>query len=180
MAEVRLRQWRRSDIDDVAVMIGDEHLRPWSTMGENLEAWIEREVAESRGPTRAICLPDDDRAIGRVAVRPPELASAAVRCEAVREADQPAGELSYWLVPQVRGRGLAYAAVRTMIRSVVPATGLRSVVLDIEAGNTPSIRLAERLGAERRSPTRVQIDRSGTPRTLVVYVLSVPTGSTFR
>jgi RimJ/RimL family protein N-acetyltransferase len=104
-------------------------------------------------------------------VRPPEFASDAVRCEAVRESDQPAGELGYWLVPEARGRGLALAAVRLMIDSVVPALGLRSVVLDIEDDNVPSIRLAERLGAERRSPTRVKVDRTGTPRTLVVYVL---------
>ena len=60
-----------------------------------------------------------------------------------------------------------------MVESVVVPTGLRSVVLDIEDGNTRSMRLAERLGAERRSPARVEIDRRGTPRTLVVYVLSI-------
>jgi RimJ/RimL family protein N-acetyltransferase len=57
--------------------------------------------------------------------------------------------------------------------SVVPATGLRSVVLDIEDDNLPSLRIAERLGAERRDPTRVKVDRTGTPRTLVVHVLAV-------
>ena len=31
MAEVRLRRWQLEDADDVAVMIDDEHLRPWST-----------------------------------------------------------------------------------------------------------------------------------------------------
>jgi RimJ/RimL family protein N-acetyltransferase len=171
MAEVRLRPWRMADADRVAVMIDDEYLRPWSTMGAGLDAWIRREIAETRGPTRAICVPGDDRALGRVALRPPEFASDAVRCDAVHESDQPAGELSYWLLPEARGHGLAYAAVRQMIETA--AAGLRSVVLDIEAGNVPSIRLAERLGAERRSPARVEIDKSGTPRTLVVYVLPI-------
>ena len=60
-----------------------------------------------------------------------------------------------------------------MIASVVPGMGLRSVVLDIEAGNVASERLAERLGAERRAPTRVEMDRTGVPRTLAVYVLPV-------
>ena len=60
-----------------------------------------------------------------------------------------------------------------MLSTVVPAIRLRSVVLDIEAGNIASMRLADRLGAERRSPTRVKPDRSGTPRELVVYVLPV-------
>ena len=176
MAEVRLRQWRRSDVIDVAVMTGDEHLGHWSTMAEDPQAWIEQEVAEVQGPTRAVCFAHDDRVIGRVALRLPEFASDAVRCEAIRETDQPAGELSYWLVPDVRGRGLAHAAVQLMITTVVPATGLCSVVLEIETDNAPSIRVAERLGAERRSPTRVKLDRTGTPRTLAAYVLSVGPG----
>jgi RimJ/RimL family protein N-acetyltransferase len=171
MTAVRLRRWRLTDADDVAVMGDDEYLRPWSTLGADLDAWIRGEVAEAQGPTRAICLSDDDRALGRVAVRPPRFASAAVRCAAVTDDDRPAGELSYWLVPAARGRGLAYAAVRLMLDTVVPRLGLRSVVLDIEAGNTASMRLAERLGAERRTPPRVQLDRAGTPRTLNVFVL---------
>jgi RimJ/RimL family protein N-acetyltransferase len=173
MAEVRLRKWRLADADAVAAMIDNQYLRPWSTMVDGVEEWIRREMAEVRGPTRAICLADDDRVLGRVAVRPAELASEAVRCEAVRESDQPAGELSYWLLPQARGRGLAYAAVRLMMDSVVPGLGLRSVVLDIEEGNLPSVQLAERLGAERRSPTRVHPGRLGEPHTMVVYVLPV-------
>jgi len=171
MAAVRLRKWRLEDAADVAVMVDNEYLRPWSTMVDGVEAWIRREMAEERGPTRAICVADDDRALGRVALRPPELASEAVRCEAVRESDQPAGELSYWLLPQARGRGLAYAAVRLMLDEIMPGLGLRSVVLDIEEGNIPSMRLAERLGAERRSPTRQHPGRSGELHTMVLYVL---------
>jgi RimJ/RimL family protein N-acetyltransferase len=173
MAEVRLRRWRLEDAADVAVMAEDRWLSPWSTLVDGAEQWVRREMAEARGPTRAICLADDDGVLGRVAVRPPELASEAVRCEAVRASDQPAGELSYWLLPSARGRGLAYAAVRLMMTTVVVGSGMRSVVLDIEEGNLPSIRLAERLGAERRSPTRVHPDRFGAPHTMVVYVLAV-------
>jgi RimJ/RimL family protein N-acetyltransferase len=171
MDDVRLRPWRLSDARAVAVMALDEQLRPWSTMGDDLDGWIRREIAEERGPTRAICRAGDERVLGRVAVRLPPFASDAVRCEAVRDADRPAGELSYWLLPQARGRGLASAAVRLMLRDVLPGTGLRSVVLDIEEGNAASMRVGERLGAERRSPTRVETDRSGVPRTLVVHVL---------
>lgn len=154
-------------------MTDDEQDRHWSTMGFDLDAWIQREVSEERGPSRAICLPDDERAIGRVALRLPEFASDAVRCEAIRESDQPAGELSYWVVPEARRRGIAQAAVLAMMNSVVPATGLRSVVLDIEDDNLASLRLAERLGAERRDPARVKVDRRGIPRTLVVHVIAV-------
>jgi [ribosomal protein S5]-alanine N-acetyltransferase len=173
MAEVRLRRWRLTDAADIAVMSDDQHVRAWSGMASDLEGWIRSEIAEERGPSRAICLADDDRALGRVAVRPPEFASEAVRCAAVRASDQPAGELSYWLLPQARGRGLARLAVELMVSSVVAHMGLRSLVLDIETGNAASLRLAQRLGAERRLPSRVEPDRSGTPRTLVVHVLTV-------
>jgi hypothetical protein len=80
-----------ADLDRVAQMTDDAYLRPWWWMADDLRAWLRREIAEERGPTRAICLPDDDRALGRVAVRLPEFASAAVRCPAVRAGDQPAG-----------------------------------------------------------------------------------------
>lgn len=134
---------------------------------------MRREIAEARGPTRPICWSDDDRALGRVALRLPEFASEVVRCEAVHESERPAGELSYWLVPEARGRGLAHAAVRMMLASVVADTGLRSVVLDVEASSVASQRLAERLGAQRRVPTRIEVDRTGGSRILVVYVLPV-------
>jgi RimJ/RimL family protein N-acetyltransferase len=60
-----------------------------------------------------------------------------------------------------------------MMASVVAGSRLRSVVLDIEAGNVASERLAERLGAQRRAPARIEVDRTGVGRTLVVYVLPV-------
>jgi RimJ/RimL family protein N-acetyltransferase len=161
-----------ADLDRVAPMTNDEYLRPWWWMADDLRAWLRREIAEERGPTRAICVPDDDRALGRVAVRLPEFASEAVRCAAVRASDQPAGELSYWLLPDARGRGLAFAAVTEMMK-IAADLGLTSLVLDIEEENAASIRVAERLGAERRAPTRKDADRFGREWTMVVYVLPV-------
>ena len=153
-------------------MTDDEYLRPWWWMAEDLPAWLQREVSEDRGPTRAICPPDDDRVLGRVAVRLPEFASEAVRSAAVQTSDQPAAELSFWLLPHARGQGLAFTAVTEMMKIAADA-GLNSLVLDIEEGNVASIRVAERLGAARRTPTRVHIDRFGNGRTMVVYVLGV-------
>jgi RimJ/RimL family protein N-acetyltransferase len=161
-----------ADLAQIAPMTEDEYLRPWWWMADDLEAWLRREVAEERGPTRAICLPDDDRALGRVAVRLPQFASEAVRCAGVQASDQPAGELSYWLLPDARGRGLAVAAVTEMMEIAANA-GLKSLVLDIEDGNAPSVRVADRLGAVRRAPSRVHTDRFGNDWTMVVYVLHV-------
>ena len=102
----------------------------------------------------------------------PQFASEAVRCAAVQPSDQPAGELSYWLLPDARGRGLAFTAVTEMMEIAANA-GLKSLVFDIEAENVASMRVAERLGAARRSPPRVHRDRFGNDWTMVVYVLHV-------
>ena len=161
-----------ADLAQIAPMTEDEYLRPWWWMADDLRAWLRKEVAEERGPTRAICLPDDDRALGRVAIRLPQFASEAVRCAAVQPSDQPAGELSYWLLPDARGRGLAFTAVTEMMEIAANA-GLKSLVLDIEAENVASMRVAERLGAARRSPPRVHRDRFSNDWTMVVYVLHV-------
>jgi RimJ/RimL family protein N-acetyltransferase len=155
-------------------MANDEHVRHWSSLSDDVEAWVAQERLERRGPSRAICLAGDDRAVGKIALLLPGHASPATSCDAIVASDHPVGELSYWLVPRARGRGLALAAAREMLETVVAATDLRSVVLDIEESNVASMRLAQRLGAERREPARIQPDRSGAPRTLVVHVLSLP------
>ena len=142
-------------------------------MGVDVPAWIARQRAELRGPSRAICLPGDDRAHGKVALRMPGHASPAATCAAIRPSDAPAGELSYWIVPAARGRGLAGAAVTAMMESIVAGAGLGSVFLDVEVTNLASLRVAQRVGAQRREPERIELDRSGVPRRLVVFVLAL-------
>lgn len=152
-------------------MTEDAHIRRWSSMGQDVAAWIASQRSEVRGPSRAICLADDDRALGKIALRMPGFASPATTCAAIRPSDAPVGELSYWLLPTARGRGLAHGAVLAAMRSLVAPSRLRSVVLDIEVTNTASLRLAQRLGAERREPERIALDRTGTPQRMVVFVL---------
>ncbi|MGZ4329364.1 MAG: GNAT family N-acetyltransferase [Solirubrobacteraceae bacterium] len=170
---VRLRPWRADDAREIAVMAEDDHVRRWSSLPDDVEAWLVRERAEARGPSRAICLAGEDRVLGKIAVRLPGRASPATTCAAIVASDHPVGELSYWLVPAARGRGLAHAAVLAMMRSIADATDVRSVVLDIEECNAASMRLALRLGAERRQPSRVEMDRTGVARTLMMFVLKV-------
>ena len=68
---VRLRPWRLDDAQEIAVMAQDGHVRRWSSLPDNVETWLVRERAEHRGPSRAICLTGDDRALGKVALRLP-------------------------------------------------------------------------------------------------------------
>jgi ribosomal-protein-alanine N-acetyltransferase len=173
MPAVLLRSWRAGDALDIASMTEDEHIQRWSSMDHDVQGWIVRQRSGVRGPSRAICLPDDARALGKVALRMPGHASPATTCEAIVADDAPVGELSYWLVPAARGRGIASAAVEAMMELVASTTDLRSVVLDVEVTNPASQGLARRVGAQRREPERVELDRSGVPRRLAVFVLAV-------
>jgi hypothetical protein len=56
-------------------------------------------------------------------------------------------------------------------REIAGDAALKSLVLDIEEKNAASIRVAEHLGADRRTPTRPRTDRFGHDWTMVVYVL---------
>jgi RimJ/RimL family protein N-acetyltransferase len=173
MAEVRLRRWRLEDAADVAEIGGDPHVRPWSAMEDELDVWIRRQVAEDRGPTLAICLPGEDRALGMVAVRLPAHVSEAVEFAALGPDERPAGELTYRLLPEARGRGLARAGVAAMLDLVREAGELRSVVLDIETGNVASDRVARAVGVERRHPGRRVVDRLGATHTMAVSVIAL-------
>ena len=174
VTDVRLREWRAEDAASIAPMLDDPHLQKWSSMvALGVEAWIEHERSGERGPSLAICTVGDDRVLGKVALRLPGQASAATTCAAMRADDQPAAELSYWVLPQARGRGIASAAVGLMLERARAMDGVRSVVLDIEDDNVASVRVAERLGAERRAPARVVVDRGGAARTMIVFVIAV-------
>jgi [ribosomal protein S5]-alanine N-acetyltransferase len=171
VSEVRLRAWRPGDAAAITAALEDVNVLKWSDIAElGSERWVARERQELRGPSRAICTAGDDRVVGRVALRLPGRASPAVTCDAMRRDDQPAGEMSYWVLPHARGRGVATAAVTAMLDIARGIGGMRSVVLDIEPDNVASIRVAERAGARRREPPRVQHDRNGVARTLVVLV----------
>ncbi|HET9103276.1 MAG TPA: GNAT family N-acetyltransferase [Solirubrobacteraceae bacterium] len=171
MSDVWLRPWRITDHPVVAQMTRDPHLIRWSSLPTlGAEPWLTQQMAEAGGPSRAVCAGDEDTTLGKIALRLPGHASPATSSPAIRPDDHPVGELSYWIVPQARGRGLARAAVRAMLPLVARA-GLRTVVLDIELDNHASLRVAAHLGAERRAPARVEPDRAGVPRTLAVHVL---------
>ncbi len=172
MGDIRLRDWSQTDAERVALILDDPQVAKWSHLPElGPGRWIAEQRTGRRGPSQAICRTDDARLLGKVALRLPGRASAATTCSAIRPEDQPAGELSYWVLPDARGRGTATAGALAALDLARDIGAMRSVVLDIEIDNTPSLRIAERVGGERREPTRVESDRHGIPRTLVVYVV---------
>jgi len=174
MGEICLRDWAQSDADRVGLIADDPQVGKWSHLAElGASQWIREQQRGRRGPSKAICTTDDPRVLGKVALRLPGRASPATTCSAIRPEDQPAGELSYWVLPDARGQGVATAAALAALELARGLGAMRSVVLDVEIDNAPSLRVAERVGGERREPTRVEADRHGEPRTLAVYVVAL-------
>lgn len=174
MAEIRVREWRDSDAAAIAPILEEPEVARWSHIVElGPERWVAEQRQARRGPSMAVCGLDDDEVLGKVALRLPGKASPATTCDAIRRSDHPVGELSYWVLPYARGRGVATAAATMMLDVARGIEEVRSVVLDIEIDNLPSIRVADRVGATRRQPTRVEYDRHGVPRELAVFIVRV-------
>jgi len=174
MSEVRLRPWRPDDAPAITAILDDAQVLRWSHIARiGTERWVAEQREGRRGPSFAICLSDDDRVLGKMALRLPGRASPATTCDAIDPGDQPAGELSYWVLPHARGRGVATAAVGAMLDIARGMHEVRSVVLDIEDDNDASLRVAGRVGAIRRALTRTAPDRDGVVRTMVVHIVRV-------
>ncbi|HEY1716557.1 MAG TPA: GNAT family N-acetyltransferase [Solirubrobacteraceae bacterium] len=174
MTEVRLREWRPDDSSAITAILDDPNVLRWSDIAQiGAERWVADQREGRRGPSMAVCESTSDRIVGKVQLKLPGRASAATTCAAISPDDHPVGELSYWVLPDARGRGVAAAAAAAMLDIAREMTDVHTVVLDIETDNLASIRVAERVGAIRREPSRVQNDRAGVPRTLAVFIVAV-------
>lgn len=158
---IRLRPWRVEDAASVESIRLDPVVSRWSALpAEDAAEWIARQNRRSDGLSVAVTEPPRDMALGKVALGhyKPEIGQA---------------ELSFWLIPAARGRGLAVAACRTLCEWGFCSVGLSSVLLDIEVDNDASQTVARSLGAfSVPSPPHIEIDRTGTPRRLTTYLLT--------
>lgn len=97
MTSVRLRAWSPGDASAIAPVLDDPQVLRWSHIGElGAERWIAEQSEGRRGPSMAVCEADDDRVLGKVALRLPGKASPATSCAVIWADDRPVGELSYW------------------------------------------------------------------------------------
>lgn len=157
---VRLRPWRREDAPVLAAVCGEPAVCtftsvPWTYGLAAAEDWVERQ--RSRRPddgTAALAIVRRGGSGGTVqadAASRPDAAGATPPVGAVnisrREGDAEVGSLGYWLVPEARGHGLAFAAARLLCDWGFAALGLERIELEIRPDNDASQRLAERLGA---------------------------------
>ena len=106
----------------------------WSVRGFSMFALIER---------------DTGRWVGRVGPWQPE--------------GWPGTEIGWGVSPEFAGRGYAHEAAVAAMDYVVEVLGWTDIIHVIDPDNLPSIRLAQRLGAENRGPTRLPSPYENSP-----------------
>lgn len=132
-----LRPLEAADLPYVLPLYTDPHTR------EFLGGPVSSEIATERaaglledGCTWVILAEDGSSAAGIVTLHPHH--------------DGISTEMSYSLLPQHTGRGLATAALQQMLDHAFSAMGLSAVVSETQAANLRSTRLLERLGMQEK------------------------------
>jgi RimJ/RimL family protein N-acetyltransferase len=132
-----LRPWQPSDAEAVAVAYADRVIQRWfaRTMSEDearvwIGSWPTRWVQESGAgwavATEAVLL-------GQISLRLIDLADGIA-------------ELSYWIAPAARGRGVASAALSTITAWAFEQLGLHRLELEHSTLNPASCRVADKAG----------------------------------
>ncbi|MFC4011033.1 GNAT family N-acetyltransferase [Nonomuraea purpurea] len=132
MRDVRLREWRVRDAPAVLRAFEAPDLRTqaaWPVVTlKDAEGWI----ASWAGVGHAFAVTLDDVVVGNVAV---------VGIDA-----HDNGWVSYWVVPEARGRGVAVAATELLARWAFEERGLFRLELGHRTNNRASCRVATKAG----------------------------------
>jgi RimJ/RimL family protein N-acetyltransferase len=144
---VTLDGFTLEDVDAQLAGEDEEHARRFG--------WFpDRSTAET--VTEAITAWQNDERLGRqrraFAVRTADRHVLAGGCE-IRWRSDGTAEISYWVFPAFRGRGLASRAVRLVIRWADRHLDVLSIRLEIEPDNIDSIRVATAAGFTATSET---------------------------
>ena len=132
-----LRPWQPADAPAVVAAYQDPGIRRWHvrSMNENealawIEAWPKRRRQES-GCGWAVA--SDVGVLGQVSLRTVSL-------------DAGAAEISYWVLPEARGRRIAQRALAAVTTWSFDVLGLHRIELNHSTQNPASCRVAERAG----------------------------------
>jgi [ribosomal protein S5]-alanine N-acetyltransferase len=132
-----LRPWQSADAPALVAGYGDPGIRQWHTRsmttGEALawiEAWPNRWQEETSCGWAAA---DDHKVLGQITFRTIDL-------------QEGTAELSYWVLPEARGRGVARQAVVSLTTWSFDVLGLHRLEINHSTANPASCRVAERAG----------------------------------
>lgn len=137
---VELRPWRVDDAPYALVAFADPEIQRWHfrSMTTTIEAaeWIAAMAvgwrSESAG-TWAIARPGGDAVLGRISFY-------------VRDLQSGLGEVTYWVLPDARGEGLASRAADRVATWALDEVGFHRVEVRHSTQNVASCRTAERAG----------------------------------
>lgn len=129
-----LRPWGPADVAFVFDACQDPEIARWTTLPHPFTARDAVEVVTTTGDGThrfAVVLTDTGELLGSVLVR---------------AADDPPGEISYWMAREARGKGHAADALTAVARWALTSLGLDAVWLRVARGNVASVRVAEKAG----------------------------------
>jgi len=162
---VRLREWAGEDSEWYAESVRDPLIQRFTTESPTLEAAQVlaaivslRVTSDSEG--FVVCDSASGRRLGNIAMRH----------------DGQAGEVSYWLAAEARGRGVAARALALFCSWAYRTVGLGSIWLCVHRENIASQKVALRAGFRRDPKRDKSLEAKGAVWPMVGYTLPRPGG----
>ncbi|MDG4839269.1 GNAT family N-acetyltransferase [Micromonospora sp. WMMD967] len=134
-----LRPWRDDDAPAVRAAFDCPAIQRWHVRrldsDDEARSWTVQWADRWRDETAAswAVVDADDRPVGQVGLRDVLLTEASA-------------QVSYWLLPTARGRGIATEALGALVRWSFTWAGLHRLALEHSTGNAASCRVAARTG----------------------------------
>ena len=135
--ELTLRPWLLSDVAGLVRAYADPDIHRWHARSLTLadaESWIDHELdrwGQERGGSWAITR--DDLLIGRIGI-------------GVVSLEEACAGISYWVLPEARGRGVATRAIGAVADWAFDAVDFHRLELDHSTQNPASCRVAMKAG----------------------------------
>lgn len=139
IGDLVLRPWRESDADAVRRAFDCPDIQRWHVRrmdsDDEARAWVAAWKTRWGNEEDASWAITDarDEVLGQVGLRALSLSAGTT-------------ELSYWVLPEARGTGVAARAARALTRWTFDVLGLHRVVLQHSTANEASCRVAAKLG----------------------------------
>jgi ribosomal-protein-alanine N-acetyltransferase len=137
---ILLRPWVQGDAPSVVEAYADPAIQQWhfhlldpDEAIEWIAQWETTWRSESDACWAAVDRSHPEVVLGRIALREIDLTAGV-------------GEISYWVLPRARGRGVASIATTSVAEWALEELGLHRLVIGHSVSNEPSCRVAARAG----------------------------------
>jgi len=163
--DIRLRPWERRDVKAVTAACQDREIPRWTVVPHRYTERHARDFIHCTGVDLA-----NGRELALAIVDQHDGLLGALGLSNFDWADLK-GEIGYWVVAEVRRRGIGSLATRLLAIWAITELGLERVELLANPENRASLRLAERAGFRREGTLRRYRRRHGAREDLVMFSL---------